>query len=141
MKAPVKYDYDKPIKIIQSKRNGFDIMFYSSILTFLVVGVLYLVCIHDGKFKIEFKLWEVLLSMPLIILAYFFKQLLDELKKYPKLLREKHIWNINELMNITKKDRKATEDIMNHVLESAFVVDPKCIKKWKKFHKLLKKWK
>ena len=85
MKAPVKYDYDKPIKIIQTKRNGFDIMFYSSILTFLVIGILYLICIHDGEFKIEFRLWEVLICMPLIILAYFIKQLLDELKKYPKL--------------------------------------------------------
>ena len=129
MRTPIKYDYDKPIKIIQSKRNGFDIMFYSSLLTFLVTAILYLVCIHDGKFQIEFKLWEVLVCIPLVIIAYFIKQLLDELKNYPKLLRKKHIWEIDELMKMTKKDRKQTEDIMNHVLESAFIVDEKCIKK------------
>lgn len=129
MKKFDKYDYDQPIKIIQSKRNGFDIAFYSGLLTLLVVLILYLICVNDGEFKIEFNLWEVLICMPLVILAYFMKQLLDELKKYPKLLRKKHIWTLNELMDMTKKNRKETENIMNRVLESAFYIDPKCIKK------------
>lgn len=128
MKTPNKYNYDKPIKIIQPKRNGFDIMFYSSILTFLVVLIIALICVHDGEFRIEFKLWRVLVCIPLIILAYIMKDLLTELRKYPKLLKVKHIWTIDELMKMTNKDRKQTEDIMNHVLESAFIVDDKCIK-------------
>lgn len=128
MKKPVKYDYDKPIKILQPKRNGFDIMFYSCILSILVVLIVALICVHDGQFKIDFVLWRVIVCIPLVMLTLVFKQLLDELRIYPKLLREKHIWSIDELMKMTKKDRKETENIMNHVLDSAFIVDNKCIK-------------
>lgn len=128
MKKPIKYDYDKPIKILQPKRNGFDIMFYSCILSILVVLIVALICVHDGQFKIDFVLWRVIVCIPLVMLTLVFKQLLDELRIYPKLLRAKHIWSIDELMKMTKKDRKETENIMNHVLESAFIVDNKCIK-------------
>lgn len=129
MKKIQKYDFDKPIKIIQQKRNGFDIMFYSGILSVLVVVIVALICVHNGEFKIEFVLWRVLVCIPLLVLTHFIKQLLDELRIYPKKLREKHIWTIEELMQLTKKDRNETENIMNHVLESAFYVDDKCIKK------------
>lgn len=129
MKNVQKYDFNKPIKIIQAKRNGFDIMFYSCILSILVVLIVALICVHDGEFKIEFVLWRVIVCIPLIVLAYIFKGLLNELRIYPKQLSKKHSWTIEELMAMTKKGRSETENIMNHVLESAFYVDDKCIKK------------
>ena len=125
---PIKYDYDKPVKLIRMKRNGFDIMFYSAILGVLVVAVLALICIHDGKFVIDFVLWRVIVCIPLVILIVFIKQLLDELRIYPKLLAKKHIWSIEELMEMTKKNRTETENIMNHVLDSCFIVDKRNIK-------------
>ena len=125
MKKPEKYNYDKPIKLLQYKSPRFDIIFYSSILSLFVIVVAYLILIHDGKFEVRFDLWRVLICIPLIILSYIFKQLLDELRVYPKKLMEKHIWTIDELMKLTNKDRKETENIMNHVLESCFIVDNK----------------
>ena len=125
MKKPEKYNYDKPIKLLQYKSPRFDIIFYSSILSLLVIAIAYLILIHDGKFEVRFDLWRVLICIPLIILSYIFKQLLDELRVYPKKLMEKHIWTIDELMKLTNKDRKETENIMNHVLESCFIVDNK----------------
>lgn len=125
MKKPEKYNYDKPIKLLQYKSPRFDIIFYSSILSLLVIVIAYLILIHDGKFEVRFDLWRVLICIPLIILSYIFKQLLDELRVYPKKLMEKHIWTIDELMKLTNKDRKETENIMNHVLESCFIVDNK----------------
>lgn len=125
MKKPEKYNYDKPIKLLQYKSPRFDIIFYSAILSLLIISIAYLLFIHDGKFEVRFDLWRVLLSMVLIILAYIFKQLLDELRIYPKQLMKKHIWTIDELMKLTNKDRKETENIMNHVLESCFIVDKK----------------
>ena len=125
MKKPEKYNYDKPIKLLQYKSPRFDIIFYSSILSLLVIVVAYLILIHDGKFEVRFDLWRVLICIPLIILSYIFKQLLEELRVYPKKLMEKHIWTIDELMKLTNKDRKETENIMNHVLESCFIVDNK----------------
>lgn len=129
MKKAQKYDYSKPIKIIQYKSPRFDIIFYSSILSGLMIALFFLLFIHDGKFKINFVLWRVLISIPLIMISYLFKQLLDELRIYPKQLMKKHIWSIEELMQLTKKDRKETENIMNHVLESSFVVDKSCVLK------------
>ena len=125
MKKPVKYDYSKPIKIIQYRSPWFDILFYSTILSLLMVFIFTLLFIHNGKFEINFVLWRVLICLPLLIIAYIFKQLLDELRVYPKKLMEKHIWTIDELMKLTNKDRKETENIMNHVLESCFIVDNK----------------
>ena len=125
MKKPEKYNYDKPIKLLQYKSPRFDIIFYSSILSLLVIAIAYLILIHDGKFEVRFDLWRVLICIPLIILSYIFKQLLEELRVYPKKLMEKHIWTIDELMKLTNKDRKETENIMNHVLESCFIVDNK----------------
>ena len=125
MKKPEKYNYDKPIKLLQYKSPRFDIIFYSSILSLLVIVIAYLILIHDGKFEVRFDLWRVLICIPLIILSYIFKQLLDELRVYPKKLMEKHIWTIDELMKLTNKDRKETENIMNHVLESCFIIDNK----------------
>ena len=123
-----KYDFDRPVKLIQYKSPRFDILFYSSLLSFLMLAVMYLIFIHDGKFKIDFVLWRVLVCIPLIILAYWIKELLDELRIYPQKLMKKHVWTIKELMELTGKDRKETERIMSHVLESCFQIDKKNIK-------------
>lgn len=127
MKKPVRYDFSRPIKILGYKRNRFDIIFYSFLFSVLVLIIFSLLFIHDGKFEINFKLGRVLIAFPLTILAYIFRQLLDELRKYPKLLMKKHIWNIKELMELTGKDQKETENIMSHVFESCFVIDDKNI--------------
>ena len=128
MKKPVKYNYDKPIKLIHFKSPRFDIIFYSAILSLIMVFLFLFLFIKDGKFVIDFSLWKVLISIPLLMLAYIFKQLLDELRIYPQQLQKKHIWTIDELMAMTKKDRQETENIMNHVLDSCFIVDQKNIK-------------
>ena len=127
MKKPVRYDFSRPVKILGYKRNRFDIIFYSFLFSILVLIIFSLLFIHDGKFEINFKLGRVLIAFPLTILAYIFRQLLDELRKYPKLLMKKHIWNIKELMELTGKDQKETENIMSHVFESCFVIDDKNI--------------
>ena len=123
MKKPTRYDFSKPLKIISYKSPRFDIIFYSFLLSAIMVGLFFLLFIHQGKFAIDFTLWRVLLGIPLIMLAYVFKQLLDELRIYPKKLMEKHVWKIEELMQLTGKDRKETENIISHVLEAAFIVD------------------
>ena len=123
-----KYNFDKPIKLLEFKEPKFELIFYSSILTILVIIILSLLCIHDGQFKIDFVLWRVLIAMPLIIITIFIKQLLDELKKYPKELIKKNIWTIEELMQLTKKDKKETENIISHVLEACFKVDDENLK-------------
>ena len=125
MKRPTRYDFSKPIKIISYKSPKFDIIFYSFFFTLIVFIVFALLFIHDGKFEINFVLWRVLVAFPLVIITYFFRQLLDELRKYPKLLMKKHIWTIKELMELTGKDQKETENIISHVLESSFIVDNK----------------
>ena len=122
-----KYDFSKPIKILQYKSPKFDIIFYSALLSVMMATVFYLVFIHDGKFRIDFVLWRVLVSVPLLMLSYWLKELLDELRIYPAKLMKKHIWSLKELMEMTGKDRKETERIMTHVLESCFVVDQKNI--------------
>lgn len=129
MKRPTRYDFSKPIKIISYKSPKFDIMFYSFFFTLIVFVVFALLFIHDGKFEINFVLWRVIVAFPLVIIAYFFRQLLDELRRYPKLLMKKHIWSIKELMELTGKDQKETENIISHVLESSFIVDNKNIVK------------
>lgn len=124
----VEYDFTKPIKLLEYRRPGFDIMFYSALLAILVAIVLALICVHDGKIQVRFDLVRVIISLPLVVLALVFKQLLDELRIYPKKLMKKNIWTIEEMMALTKKDRKETENIMTHVLESCFVVDINNIK-------------
>jgi len=122
-----KYDFSKPIKIIQYKSPRFDIIFYSFLLSLLMAAVFYLIFIHDGKFVIQFKTLRVIIAFPLVILCYFLKELLDELRIYPKLLMKKHIWTLDELMKLTNKDEDKTKKIISHVLESSFIVDKKNI--------------
>ena len=92
-----------------------------------MLAVLWLLFVHDGKFAIDFTLWRVLVSIPLVMLAYWVRELLNELRVYPPKLMKKHIWKLGELMEMTGKDRKQTEVIMSHVFESCFVVDQKNI--------------
>ena len=127
MKKPTRYDFSKPIKIISYKSPRFDIIFYSFILSALMMMLFALLFIHDGKFAIEFTLPRVLIGIPLIMVCYLYKQLLDELRIYPKKLMEKHIWKIEELMQMTGKDRTETENIISHVLEASFIVDDRNI--------------
>ena len=127
MKRLPKYDFDKPVKLLKYKAPKFDIVFYSAALSVLMLSIMWLIFIHDGKFKIDFVLWRVLVSIPLIILAYWVKELLDELRIYPPKLMKKHIWSLKDLMELTGKDRKETERIMSHVFESCFDVDQKSI--------------
>ena len=122
-----KYDFSKPVKLLQYKAPRFDIIFYSAILSMLMAAVMYLIFIHDGKFRIDFVLWRVLVSIPLIMIAYWIRELLNELRVYPEKLMKKHIWTIRELMELTGKDEKETERIMSHVFESCFIVDQKNI--------------
>ena len=127
MKKLPHYDFDKPVKLIEYKAPRFDIAFYSFLMSLLMLAVLWLLFVHDGKFAIDFTLWRVLVSIPLVMLAYWVRELLNELRVYPPKLMKKHIWKLGELMEMTGKDRKQTEVIMSHVFESCFVVDQKNI--------------
>ncbi len=118
-----EYDFSKPIKLLQYKAPRFDIIFYSFILSALMAAILFLIFLHDGKFKIDFVLWRVLIAIPLVMLSYWIKELLDELRIYPAKLMKKHIWTLKELMEMTGKDEKETKRIMSHVFESCFEVD------------------
>ena len=123
-----KYDYSRPIKLLQFKSPRFDILFYSALLSAMMLAVIWLIFIHDGKFKIDFVLWRVLICIPLVMLCYWVKELLDELRIYPSKLMKKHIWTLKELMELTGKDEKDTKRIMDHVFESCFIVDQKNLK-------------
>jgi len=123
-----KYDYSRPIKLLQYKAPRFDIIFYSALLSAMMLAVIWLIFIHDGKFKIDFVLWRVLICIPLVMLCYWVKELLDELRIYPSKLMKKHIWTLKELMELTGKDEKNTKRIMDHVFESCFVIDQKNLK-------------
>ena len=122
-----QYDFSKPIKLVTFKSPRFDVMFYSFLLSGMMVTIFYLLCFRNGKFGLDFRLWKVLISMVLIILCYWVKELLDELRIYPEKLMKKHIWTLKELMELTGKDEKETKRIMTHVFESCFIVDQKNI--------------
>ena len=127
MKKLPKYDFDKPVKLLEYRAPRFDIIFYSFLLSLITLAVVWLLFIHDGKFAINFVLWRVLAAMPLVIIAYWLRELLNELRVYPPKLMKKHIWTIKELMELTGKDRRQTEAIMSHVFEACFSVDKKNI--------------
>ena len=129
MKRGKTYDFDRPIHIQRMKANGLDIIFYTFIFSVLAAAILYILCMKDGKFGVYFDLWRVLASIPLIILAYFVLQPLKELRTYVPLIAKKATWTIEEIMKLTGKDRRETEQIMTRVLESGFVVDPSFEKK------------
>ena len=128
MKQQKAYDFDRPIRIRSVKSNGLDIIIYMILFSALVAAVLLIMCMKDQKFGVYFDLWRVLVSIPLIIIAYFVLQPLKELRTYVPLIAKKATWTIEDMMKLTKKDRRETEHIMTRVLESAFIVDPSCEK-------------
>ena len=123
MKNKMTYDFNKPIHIVRLKANGLDIIFYTFIFSVLAAIILIVLCMKDGKFGLYLDLWRVLVSFPLIILAYFVIQPLRELRTYIPQLAKRNTWTIEEMMKLTKKDRPQTEKIMTRVLESGFIVE------------------
>ena len=121
MKKPTRYDFSRPIKILGYKRNRFDIIFYSFLFSVLVLIIFSLLFIHDGKFEINFKLGRVLIAFPLTILAYIFRQLLDELRKYPKLLMKKHIWTIRNITYMFFSFKSIFCNIMTIYFNTSFI--------------------
>ena len=117
-----EYDFNKEIVLTEFHQPRFDIAFYSFLFTLFVSAVLFLLFIHDGRFKIDFVLWRVLLAMPLIILAYWIREMLEELRIYPQKLLKKKVWTIEEMMELSGKDRNETEKIMSRVLDACFKV-------------------
>jgi len=124
----IEYDFSKPIKLLQFKSPGIDIMIYSFILGILALALFFLLFIHDGKFAFEFTIVRTLIAFPLVIISIFVKDMLNELRVYPPKLCEKNTWTLEELMALTKKDEKQTIGIMTRVLESCFKVDINNIK-------------
>ncbi len=128
MRKPVEYDFSAPIRIIRLKANGLDIMFYTMFASVLLAAILIILCFKGGVFGVYFDLWRVLVSIPLIMLVLLPLQLLRELRVYPPKLAKQPQWTLEELMRMTGKDEKETRRIITRVLESAFVVDPSCVK-------------
>ena len=124
----VQYDFDKPIVIVEYRPHGMDTMFYSAILGLSLAAIIFLLFFHDGRFAFELRTWEVLVSIPLILVALLANSLLKEQRKYTAKLAQKSMWTIEELMALTGRNRKETEQIITRVLESSFKVDMDCIK-------------
>ena len=128
MRKPVEYDFSAPIRIVRLKANGLDIMFYTMLASVLLAAILIILCFKGGVFGVYFDLWRVLVSIPLIMLVLLPLQLLRELRVDPPKLAKQPQWTLEELMRMTGKDEKETRRIITRVLESAFVVDPSCVK-------------
>ncbi len=121
------YDFDHPIRITRYRPAGIDIVFYTVALGTVGIAMILLLFLRDGKLVYEFTLGRTLLSFPLAMLAVILFGLLRELRTYTSKLLKKSVWTIEELMEMTGKDRKETEQIVSHVLESCFTVDMNCI--------------
>ena len=117
-----EYNFDKEIVLTEFHQPRFDIAFYAFLFTLLVSAVFFLLFIHDGRFKIDFVLWRVLIAMPLTIMAYWLREMLEELRIYPQKLLKKNKWTIEEMMELCGKDRSETEKIMARVLDACFKV-------------------
>ena len=128
MHKNAEYDFSKTIRIVRLKANGPDIMFYTALASILLAAILLILCFKGGVFGIYFDLWRVLVSIPLIILVLLPLQLLKELREYVPKLAKQQEWTLEELMKMTGKDEKETVRIMTRVLESAFIVDPSCLR-------------
>ncbi len=128
MHKNAEYDFSKTIRIVRLKANGLDIMFYTALASILLAAILLILCFKGGVFGIYFDLWRVLVSIPLIILVLLPLQLLKELREYVPKLAKQQEWTLEELMKMTGKDEKETVRIMTRVLESAFIVDPSCLR-------------
>lgn len=122
------YRFDQPIRIVRYRPAGLDIMFYSALLGLSITAVFFLLCFHDGKIQFYFTFFRTLLSFPFVLLALLMQSLLKELRFYTKALLKKSTWPLEELMELTQKDRQETERIITRVLESSFVVENSCLK-------------
>ncbi len=122
------FNFEQPIRIQRLRANGLDIIIYTILFSVITAAVFLILCMKQGVFGIYFDFWRVLTSIPLIILDYFILQPLKELRIYTPMLAKKAEWTIDEMMQLTKKNREETEHIMTRVLESSFVVDPSCFR-------------
>ena len=121
------YDFDNPIRITAYRPAGIDIVFYTAALSVVLIVMMLILFMRQGKIVYEFTLWRTLLSLPLAIIAIFIIELMRELRTYTSKQAEKPVWTMEELMELTGKDRKHTEQIISHVLESCFTVDARCL--------------
>ena len=126
-KELIRYDFDHPIRLVAFRTGGLDSLFYAVMLSICVSAMLLILSLRGGKLHFEFTLGRTLLSFPFSIFAVIFYQLLRELRVYPPKLLKQNIWTIDELMALTKKDRKETEQIITRVLEACFTVSAECI--------------
>ena len=100
------YRFDQPIRIVRYRPAGLDIMFYSALLGLSITAVFFLLCFHDGKIQFYFTFFRTLLSFPFVLLALLMQSLLKELRFYTKALLKKSTWTLEELMELTQKDRQ-----------------------------------
>jgi len=124
----VQYDFTKPIVITEYRPRGMDILFYSFMLGLSLAVLIFLLFFHDGHFGLDLRLWKVIVSIPVLLVALLFNSLLKEQKKYTAKLATKSTWTIEELMILTGKNRQETEQIITRVLESSFKVKMDCIR-------------
>ena len=123
----VRYDFDNPIRLVAFRTGGLDTLFYSVLLSTFVTIILLILSLRDGKLHLEFTLGRTLLSFPFAVFAVIFFQLLRELRVYPPKLLKQNVWTIEELMELTGKGRRETEQIITRVLEACFTVSAECI--------------
>ena len=133
------YDFDKPIRIVRYRGGASDIVFYSLMLALVTATMFLILFWRNGKIVFEFTFWRTLIAFPFSLLFVIFLELLKELKKYTTKLMKKSTWTIEELMEMTKKNRKQTEQTISHVLETSFTVDPSCIKNWEELKDVMDK--
>lgn len=122
------YDFDKPIRITRFRLGSLDILFYSVLLGIVTVIMMFILFWREGRFVFSFTLGRTIISFPLAMIAVILIQILREIRTYTKQLLKKSTWTIEELMEMTGKDRKETERIISRVLEVSFVVEMSCIK-------------
>ena len=122
------YDFDKPIRITRFRPGGLDILFYSVLLGIITAAMMFILFWREGRFVLTFTLGRTLISFPLAMIAIILIQMLREIRTYTKALLKKSTWTIEELMELTGKDRKETERIISRVLEVSFTVEMSCIK-------------
>jgi hypothetical protein len=122
------YDFDKPIRITRFRSGGLDILFYSALLGIITTVMMFILFWREGHFVFEFTLGRTLICLPLAMIALILIQMLREIRTFTTALLKKSTWSIEELMELTGKDRKETERIISRVLEVSFVVEMSCIK-------------
>ncbi len=123
----VRYDFDHPIRLVAFRTGGLDTLFYAVMLSICLSAMLLILSVRDGKIHFEFTLGRTLIAFPFSVFAVIFYQLLRELRKYPPLLIKQNEWTIEELCELTGKNRRETEQIITRVLEACFTVSEECI--------------